>query len=172
MFYCIYRIRNKINDKTYIGQHSYKDESNPMKGYKGSGKILWQAYRKDGFDNFETEVLYSRIRDKSTVDAMEIWAIAKYKPEYNISRGGTGGAIRTGYHNSESQKQKVSAALKGRKFPGRKNSGQFGQRPAWNKGLRGYKGHKSNNGQHWYNNGEVSVMAFECPEGFKLGRLM
>ena len=85
--YCIYRITNKLNGKIYIGQHKYTDEINPMKGYLGSGKILWLAYKKYGFDNFETEVLYKRVRDKETIDAMEIWAIEKYKPEYNIRNG-------------------------------------------------------------------------------------
>ena len=169
--YCIYRIRNKTNGKTYIGQHKYKDENCPMGKYKGSGKILWQAYNKEGFDNFETEILYSRIQDKETVDAMEIWAIEKYKPEYNIAKGGTGGDTMSGRHWTDKQRQSFSKHMKGRKFPGRKNSGQFGQRPAWNKGLTGYKGHKSNNGQHWFNNGVVSIMAFECPEGFVKGRL-
>lgn len=87
--YCIYRITNKVNGKTYIGQHKYKDESNPMKGYKGSGTRLHLAYKKYGLENFETEVLYRRIRDKATVNAMEIWAIEKYKPDYNISPGGS-----------------------------------------------------------------------------------
>lgn len=91
--YCIYKIINKINGHSYVGQHKYTDESNPMKGYNGSGKILKLAYKKYGFENFETEILYSRIRDKETVDAMEIWAIEKYKPEYNITKGGTGGNI-------------------------------------------------------------------------------
>jgi hypothetical protein len=69
----------------------YTNESNPMGRYKGSGMILRKAYKKYGLENFKTEILYSRIRDKSTVNAMEIWAIEKYKPEYNIAKGGTGG---------------------------------------------------------------------------------
>lgn len=38
--YCIYRITNKLNGHTYIGQHKYSDRSNPMKRYKGSGMAL------------------------------------------------------------------------------------------------------------------------------------
>ena len=30
---------------------------------------------------------------------------------------------------------------------------------------------KNNLGRHWYNNGVIQVMAFECPEGFVLGSL-
>lgn len=170
--YCIYRITNKINGKTYVGQHKYKDESNPMGCYKGSGKILWQAYDKYGFDNFETEILYSRIRDKSTVDAMEIWAIKKYKPEYNIAKGGTGGATRIGYKTRQETKDRISATQKGRKHPGFRNSGTWakGNTP-WNKGLTGLKGHKTNNGKKWWNNGSEQVLAIECPEGWVNGRL-
>lgn len=90
-WYCVYRITNLINGNSYIGQHMYTNEANPMGRYKGSGKLLKLAYKKYGLENFKTEVLYKRIRDKSTVDAMEIYAIEKYKPKYNIAKGGTGG---------------------------------------------------------------------------------
>ncbi len=110
--YCIYQITNKINGKIYIGQHKYEDESNPMGKYKGSGVLLHRAYKKYGVENFETKVLYSRIRDKAIVDAMEIWAIEKYKPEYNIAKGGQGG----GYEKPLSTRIKLSNAAKGRKL--------------------------------------------------------
>ena len=118
--YCIYRVINKINGKTYIGQHKYTDESNPMGMYKGSGVLLHRAYAKYGIENFETEILYKRVRDKATIDAMEIWAIEKYKPEYNISAGGKGGS----YKRSLETRQKISLAHKGRKNP---------HTPEWNK---------------------------------------
>lgn len=101
--YCIYKITNKINGHYYIGQHKYEDESNPMVSYKGSGKILWLAYNKYGFENFETEIIYKRIRDKETVDAMEIWAIEKYKPYYNITKGGSGGDTFTNLSEEEKE---------------------------------------------------------------------
>ena len=101
--YCIYQVINKLNNKKYIGQHKYQDESNPMGNYKGSGKILHLAYKKYGLENFTIEVLYKRIRDKETVNAMEIWAIEKYKPEYNIAKGGTGGDTFSGLSDSEKE---------------------------------------------------------------------
>ena len=131
--YCIYQITNKINGHRYIGQHKYKDESNLMGNYKGSGVLLHKAYKKYGIENFEIEVLYKRIRDKATVNAMEIWAIDRYKPEYNIARGGTGGYTGpksekwyTSMHklkghpcwhrgHSEEEKRKISEANKGKK---------------------------------------------------------
>ena len=117
--YCIYQITNKINGHRYIGQHMYEDESNPMGKYKGSGLNLRRAYKKYGIENFETEILYKRVRDKATIDAMEIWAIEKYKPEYNIAKGGTGGDTYSRLSNSDKKKHNdnLSKALKGRKAP-------------------------------------------------------
>lgn len=143
--YCVYRIRNNINGKTYIGQHKYTDESNPMGKYKGSGIILHKAYKKYGLDNFTTEILYQRIRDKSTVDSMEIWAISKYKPEYNISKGGTGGNLGEEWRRriskplSEAAKSHISEALKGKAFSEehkRKLSESNKGKNTWTKGRR------------------------------------
>lgn len=90
--YCVYRITNTINGKTYIGQHKYTDESNPMKGYFGSGKILRQAYKKYGIKNFSKKVLYCHILSADTADSIEMFAINKERKighaEYNIMRGG------------------------------------------------------------------------------------
>lgn len=133
--YCIYRITNTINGHTYIGQHKYTDESNPMGKYKGSGLNLHRAYKKYGIENFSTEILYSRIRDKETVNSMEIWAIAKYKPEYNIAKGGEGGDI---YHCKSAEEQKlyslhISNATRGKKhnmsIDGRMAIAEARQRP-------------------------------------------
>lgn len=125
--YYIYRITNKINGKTYIGQHKYKKLND---NYMGSGKLLWRAYRKYGFENFEKEILYSRIQYKETVDAMERFAIAKEralgKAEYNIADGGNGGNLgeevnkkiseaQKGRHPSEETIRKRSEAMKGHK---------------------------------------------------------
>ena len=30
---------------------------------------------------------------------------------------------------------------------------------------------KAKKGKHWYNNGKITIMAKECPEGFVPGRL-
>ena len=138
--YCIYQITNKKNGKRYIGQHKYTDDTNPMGRYKGSGKLLWKAYNKYGFENFEIKVLYRRIRDKSTVDAMEMWSIALYKPEYNIAKGGEGGGhdgyitpnyvkdkISTsllGHSCSEETKMRISESRKGKPHPHKGNKGR------------------------------------------------
>lgn len=51
----------------------------------------------------------------------------------------------------------------------------------WNKGLhykndnisKALKGKPScNKGKHWYNNGIINIMAFDCPEGFTKGHII
>lgn len=108
--YYIYRITNKLNGKTYIGQHKYKDLND---NYMGSGVYIKRAIKKYGIENFEKEILYSRIQLKETADSMEIFAIKKEralgKAEYNIANGG----CSIGKH-SEETKRKISKARKGK----------------------------------------------------------
>ena len=139
--YCIYRITNLINGKTYIGQHKYKklDDS-----YMGSGVYLAKAKKKYGIENFKKEILYSRIQYKETVDDMERFAIAKEraigKAEYNITDGGEGnGGWNKGIPMSNEQKMKLSKANKGRKMSEeskiKMSKAKTGSIP-WNKGKK------------------------------------
>ena len=118
MYWCIYRITNLINGKTYIGQHKYKELND---SYMGSGVLIKKAIKKHGVENFKKEILYSRIQYRETADDMERFAIAKEraigKAEYNIANGGNG----TGTVSDET-KQKISEARSGK--------------PTWNKGKK------------------------------------
>lgn len=100
--YCIYQITNKLNGKTYIGQHKYVDLDDE---YMGSGKLIRYAIKKYGIENFEKEILYSKIQLQATANAMEIFAIEKArklgKAEYNISKGGNGGDLLTNNPNRD-----------------------------------------------------------------------
>ena len=136
--YYIYRITNKINGKTYIGQHKYRSLND---NYMGSGKLIRRAKKKYGIENFEKEILYSRIQYKTTADDVERFAIAKEralgKAEYNIADGGGGcGCL------SEEHKKKLSEAAKGKKklqrsdeHKRRLSESHKGQ-VAWNKGKK------------------------------------
>ena len=159
MYYCVYMIRNKINNKMYIGQHRYYDENNIMGYYYGSGTIIKEAVKKYGKDNFERIVLYSRIRDPKTVDSMEIWAIEKYKPEYNISPGGSC-ATRA---FSDETKDKIRQTLL-RKHITHTDEFKCNASKRW-------IGNQIGKGRFWFNNGQIEVMQFECPDGFKPGRI-
>ena len=115
MSWCIYRITNLINGKTYIGQHKYKklDDS-----YMGSGVLIKRSIKKHGIENFKKEILYSRIQYRETADDMERFAIAKEraigKAEYNLANGGEG---LSGYKHSEEYKRKISERTKGENNP-------------------------------------------------------
>ena len=50
----IYKITNTINGKIYIGKY----QGNNFNNYWGSGKILKNAYKKYGRENFTKEIIY------------------------------------------------------------------------------------------------------------------
>lgn len=139
--YCIYRITNLINGKTYIGQHKYKklDDS-----YMGSGVYLAKAKKKYGIENFKKEILVFGIVRKDFIDLLEKEYIKFYrsigKAEYNITNGGEGnGGWNKGIPMSNEQKMKLSKINKGRKLSEeakRKISEAHKGKSTWNKGKK------------------------------------
>lgn len=91
--YCIYEIKNSINDKTYIGQHK---TNNLRDSYMGSGILLHRAYEKHGLQNF-TKTILAVAGIKEVADILEKVYIQLYreqgKAEYNIADGGQGGDL-------------------------------------------------------------------------------
>ena len=59
----IYEIKNKINGKSYIGQH-FKNE---MGSYWGSDKLIKMAIEKYGIENFERTIL-EKCSDKNELN--------------------------------------------------------------------------------------------------------
>jgi hypothetical protein len=86
----IYKITNIINGRWYIGKHN---GSNP--NYMGSGKILKQAYKKYGLENFEKTILETCNSEEQLNLREEYWIFstgATTDPNsYNLVEGGTGG---------------------------------------------------------------------------------
>jgi group I intron endonuclease len=84
----IYKTTNLINGKFYIG----KDKHNDPK-YFGSGKILKQAIKKYGIDNFIKEIIEECYSEQQWLER-EIYWIDYYNAineGYNIALGGNGG---------------------------------------------------------------------------------
>ncbi|GJQ43839.1 MAG: hypothetical protein JETCAE03_33370 [Ignavibacteriaceae bacterium] len=82
----IYKTTNLINGKIYIG----KDQSSNQK-YMGSGKIIVNAIKKYGIENFKKEIL-EKCDDKNVLREREKFWIkelnSRYPHGYNISQGG------------------------------------------------------------------------------------
>jgi group I intron endonuclease len=85
----IYEIKNKINSKSYIGQHS----SNDLGSYWGSGKLIKRAIEKYGIENFE-RIILEKCSDKNELNEREKYWIKEkdsINTGYNLTEGGTGG---------------------------------------------------------------------------------
>lgn len=115
--YCIYRITNLVNGKTYIGQHKYKET--PYDDYMGSGTHLKAAQKKYGIENFKKEIICKNVQYKATIDDMEKFYIKKEREQnlfgcYNIADGGEGCTYWRGKHRSLETRKKLSESLKGK----------------------------------------------------------
>lgn len=86
----IYKITNKINGKWYIGKHN---GTNP--NYMGSGKLLKQAYKKYGKENFEKTILESCATEEELnlkeVHWIDVTGALTAPDCYNLADGGIGG---------------------------------------------------------------------------------
>jgi group I intron endonuclease len=102
----IYEIKNKVNGKLYIGQHS----SDELGSYWGSGKLLKYAINKYGIENFERSII-ERCSTKDELNEREKYWIEEKKSVangYNLTDGGTGGdnSKFINYSNEWVEKQK------------------------------------------------------------------
>lgn len=119
----IYKTTNNINGKIYIGQH-ITDRLND--GYKGSGIVIEQAFKKYGKHNFKMDILEFYEGDsKEEFNNLERSYIEKFdsiNPEigYNRTLCCGGGFLgeevykKRVYRHSEEAKRKISIANKGK----------------------------------------------------------
>lgn len=115
--YGIYGIRNKVNNKVYIGKtmKNFGDRWDChkacLRGNYHENKYLQNAWNKYGEENFEFIIIHDckNNEDLDTVNALEIAEILKHKKlglAYNIANGGDGGLL-LGKHLSEEAKRKI-----------------------------------------------------------------
>lgn len=104
----VYQATNRVNGKRYIGYTArglaVRRSQHFSIARKGGGNHFQNALRKHGEDNFSFVVLGEFGNDEDLAKVYEIEAIAKYRPEYNLSYGGEGGTMH------ESTRKKIGEA--------------------------------------------------------------
>lgn len=176
MYGYIYLTTNLVNGRKYVGQHK---SSVFTESYKGSGKLVRQAFEKYGWDNFKVELL-EECNSKEDLDRAEINWISKlsavYSDEYyNIAFGGNS------RHGPISDEQKKALSEFGKTRTGEKNP-FYGKHHSpetiqkikdANASRTDFSSCGANRGKVVVNNGEVEIFISpgdEVPEGFSLGR--
>lgn len=100
----IYKTINLLNGKVYIGKSCKTFNIN----YLGSGKIIKQAVKKYGKNNFKVELI-EICSSIEMLNQREIFWIDFYKENsYNIALGGTGGDIVSLLPNKSDIYKKIS----------------------------------------------------------------
>ena len=98
----------KVNGKRYIGQSkNIRRRLLEHRKCKSFAPVISKAIKKYGWENFDKELL-----EQCSIDELnnrEIYYIARYKPEYNLTIGGDG---LKGYEPSSETKAKLSEAAK------------------------------------------------------------
>jgi group I intron endonuclease len=88
-------------------------------GYMGSGKLIKQAIKKFGIENFKKEILYI-LSNKEEMENKEkelvTWSEVNEHLCYNMTIGGTGGPIWLGKNHSDKSKKLMSERASGRVF--------------------------------------------------------
>lgn len=166
----IYEIKNKINGKSYIGQHS----SDELHSYWGSGKLIKKAIEKYGIENFE-RIILERCSTKDELNEREKYWIKEKNSlinGYNLTDGGTGGDNSQFIDYSEDwiEKQRTNTkkyweSLSENDRMGRsnkvrgENNGMFGKVGYWKdknipkeiiqKGIESRRSYLGNNNPNW-----------------------
>jgi len=111
----LYKIINNVNGKFYVGKH--RQQGIDFDGYLGSGKVIKEAIKKYGRNNFSRQTIV--LSTEEYISELEERYIERYNLRedvncYNIGRGGTGGEVEK--HTKETKK-KMSIKSKGKNNP-------------------------------------------------------
>lgn len=129
MFYYLYQITNKVNNKIYVGVHK---TNNLKDGYMGSGKVIKRAIEKYDIDNFKLDIL-EFFENPETMYAREKEVVNEEflarEDVYNLRRGGTGGFDYINNNRSPEEWSKLG------KLARKKSPGNIGikRTEEWNK---------------------------------------
>jgi len=111
----VYISTNLINGRQYIGQ---KKSTKFLGNYFGSGKIIRQAIKQYGKEQFSVKLI-EWCQTVNEANEKEIFYINKFNAVddlryYNIMSGGLCKTSRKGQKNTKEHNEKVSKALKGK----------------------------------------------------------
>lgn len=90
----IYKITNKINNKSYIGistdiEDRWEQHKNPYNHKRESNKLLYKAFNKYGIENFTFEVLEEcKVVELSEKEKYYVDLFDAYHNGYNMTAGG------------------------------------------------------------------------------------
>jgi len=113
MFYTVYKITNKLNNKFYIGMHKTIDLQD---GYMGSGKLIRAAIQKYGIKNFTKEILYI-FDNEEDMKNKEKEIVVLSEQSYNLCEGGKGGFSYINNHTDTTSRNRRIAAARNYKDP-------------------------------------------------------
>lgn len=121
----IYKITNKLNGKSYIGQSKEAERRFKMHKWRANNltytNTIYQAMRKHGVDNFSFEIIEECASPEELNEAEKFWIAYydTYNRGYNMTEGGdkpplqTGKQCVLGYHHTEDAKKRIGEAAKG-----------------------------------------------------------
>lgn len=131
---CIYRIKNRLNGKSYIGKTVNTAEDRLRNHIRlsnnGSDTLLHRAMRKYGSENFVTEILFQPFNhrdlnyfEKMFIQMYDCCSLDGNEKGYNMTRGGDGidselatrineERIATGRHNFTTDEFKAQVSIK------------------------------------------------------------
>lgn len=124
--YTIYRARNLVNDKVYIGFTANWPQRINGHNYdrrygNADNKAFYNAIKKYGWDNFVWEAIYQSHNEEHTLSIMEPYFINEQRSwvgfkdcnGYNVTKGGEG---TSGYKRTPAVIESHRQKMKGRKF--------------------------------------------------------
>ena len=136
-----------------VGEHTSlhdEGENHPMYGKHHSEESIQKISEAMKGENHPMYGKHHSEESKKRIGAAHKgnkYHLGKHHSEESKKRIGEG---NRGKHHSAESIQKISEAMKGNKYA---------------------LGNTATKGTHWYNNGEINIMAKECPDGFTPGRL-
>jgi len=87
----VYKWINQINMRWYVGSHC----GSPNDGYIASGKIIKQAIKKNGLNNFKRQILYQGQNYRQEEEKYLIEHDAANNPySYNLKNTSIGGSVK------------------------------------------------------------------------------